>query len=295
MNINLTETKDKLKSYFTGDFYIQEVIDYIDNITNIYEFTDANITVVVYYNKKEKIDFDFIRRVIKRGITIIKDKKIKITLLLSPAKKILETNKVLSPYNANSGFTFISSNEIFIFRKEEFPKVIIHELIHHDKNIHSNNFKSENKQLLLSKFNIRPDCKLILNETIIELWATIIHLSFVSKEYKVDFKKLLQTELTYSLYKSHQLLELQKKQPQQLWFDKCNIYCYIIFKTILFYYHEELMKIYTYPYDDTLITNFLISHSKLKAIKRNPHFQLTPTKRIQRASNSLCFMLFSDL
>lgn len=295
MNFNLIETKNKLKSYFTGDFNIKDVIDYIDNITDIYEFTNTNITVIVYYNKKEKIDFDFIRRVINRGITILKDKIIKIILLLSPAKKILETNKVLSPNNANSGFTFISSNEIFIFRKEEFPKVILHELIHHDKNIQNNNFKQENKQLLLSKFNIRPDCKLILNETIIELWATIIHLSFVSKEYKVDFKQLLQTELAYSLFKCHQLFEIQKKQPNQLWYDKCNIYCYIIFKTILFYYHKELTKIYTYPYDDTKITNFLISHSKLKAIKRNPYFQLTPTKRIQRASNSLCFMLFSDL
>ena len=297
----MEEIKNKLKSYFRDDFYIKEVVDYINDITDIFEYTNKNISVVVYYNKsKDKIDFKFIKRVIKRGVTVNKNKQIKITLLLTDVKKILETDKVLTPNNANSGFTFIDNNEIFIFRKEEFPKVIIHELIHHDLNIQNKTFKPENKQLLLKHFNINSNCKIILNETIIEFWATITHLSFVSKEYKIDYGLLLATELKYSLYKCYQLLKLHIKQPDKIWYDECNIYCYIIFKTILFYYSKELMKIYSFPYDDTKITNFLIQHSHLlvsilKAKKTNPSFQLSRSKVIQRPDNSLCFMLFSDL
>lgn len=294
--MNLIEIKNKLKSNFRDEFKIKEVIDYIDNITDIYEFSDKNISVIIYYNKeKDNIDFDFIRKVIKRGTTIVKTKPIKIILLLTSAKKALEKGKILTPYHVNSGFTFIAKNEIFIFRKEEFPKVIIHELLHHDINIHSDDFKKENKELLIKHFNIDEKCKIILNETIIELWATIEHLKFVSNEYKIDFKKLLKIELKYSLYKCYQLFEIQKARPNKIWYDECNIYCYIIFKTILFYYHDKLLEIYTFPYDDTKITKFLIEHSKLKIIKTNPYFQLTPTVRIQRPSKSLCFMLFSDL
>jgi len=287
------EIKTKLKSYFKGSFYIKEVIDYITKITDVYKYTNNNITVVVYYNKNnDKIDFEFIKRVINRGTTIIKNKEIKITLLLTSAKKILERNKVLTPFNANSGFTFISNNEIFIFRKEEFPKVIIHELLHHDINIHNDNFKNSNKIKLYKHFNINPKCKLILNECIIELWATIAHLSFVSKDYNISFQKLIAIELNYSLFKCYQLLQMQKNN---LWYDECNIYSYIIFKTILFFYHSELLKVYSYPYDDTKITDFLIEHSKLKINKKNPSFQLSPTIIIQRPVNSLCFMFFSDL
>ena len=152
----------EIKNNFKGVFNIKEVIDYIDNITDIYEFTDKNISVIVYYNKhKDDIDFDFIRRVIKRGTTVIRTKPIKLILLLSSAKKILVDDKILTPYHANSGFTFIKRNEIFIFRKEEFPKVIIHELLHHDINIHSDDFKMENKELLMKHFNIHGKCKLI--------------------------------------------------------------------------------------------------------------------------------------
>lgn len=294
--MNLSEIKHNLKSNFKGEFNIKEVIDYIDNITDIYEFTDKNISVIIYYNKqKDNIDFDFIKRVIKRGTTIISNKLIKIILLLTSAKKTLVEDKILTPYYVNSGFTFISRNEIFIFRKEEFPKVIIHELLHHDINIHNDIFKIENKKLLIEHFNIHEKCKIILNETIIELWATIIHLKFISKEYKISFKKLLNIELKYSLYKCYQLFEIQKNHPNKQWYDECNVYCYIIFKTILYYYHGKLLKIYSFPYDDTKITKFLIENSKLKIIKTNPYFQLTPEIRIQRPSNSLCFMLLSDL
>ena len=46
--------------------------------------------------------------------------------------------------NINSGFTYVNRNDIYIFRKEEFPKVILHELIHHDLNIHQDNFNDDN-------------------------------------------------------------------------------------------------------------------------------------------------------
>jgi len=295
-NVAIDEiTKAKIRGYFKYPYDIKEVIDYVDEINQIYEFSYKNFKTIVYYRKdKDKIDFPFIRKVIERATKVINNKNFTIHLLLSPARKVLDKKRTLEPRHANSGFTYVNRNDIFIFRKEEFPKVIIHELIHHDTNIHSDFIKPENKQRLLSHFNINPQTEFILNEAIVELWATIIHLSFVSKDYGISFAKLLKAETLYSLYKARQIFELQKKKPNQQWFDRCNIFAYIIIKTIFFFYFDDFNKIYSFPYDDTKITNFILTHSQIPEIKSNPSFSFKG-KVVQRPPSSLCFMLLSDL
>ena len=287
--------KTAIKSHFKSPYNLPEVISYIDEIDSVYEYEENNIKIIVYYRKtKDNPNFDLIKRVIKRGNTIVKNKKFKILLLLTSAKKEFNKNKnePISIKNTNSGFTYVNRNEIFIFRKEEFPKVIIHELTHHDTNIHSDYIASNNKRKLMSHFNLDSRSNFILNEAIIELWATISHLSFISKEYNINFSELLEKELEYSLYKSYQLLSLRSSNNP--YYDKANIYSYIILKTIFLYHFLEFKKIYTFPYNDTKITNFILTHSQIPEIKSNPSFSFKG-KVIQRPPSSLCFMLLSDL
>ena len=255
--------KEKLKENFRGIYAIKEVIDYIDMIDSNYLYEFNNVKCNVYYSKKQtKINKSKIKRVIKRAQFISnKSKNFIINLILSPAKKLIETDKLLTAKNTNSGFTFANGNEIFIFREEEFPKVILHEIIHHDKSIHNDDFKNENKNKLMNYFGITKDTILILNEAIIEFWATLIQIAFVSCQYKIDYLKLYKLELKYSLLKTYQILKLKETYKDKLWCDKCNIYSYIIFKTIFLFNINKFFKIYTYPYDDTILTNFLITHS----------------------------------
>ena len=50
---------------------------------------------------------------------------------------------------------------------------------------------------------------------------------------------------------------------------------------------NDFQKIYTYPYDDTVLTDFLIKYSSsLKKITKNPCKN--------RNNKSLCFMIHSD-
>lgn len=285
--MNIEDIKNELKSHFTQNFNIPEVISYINEINNIKIIKYKNLTFKIYYNTNDNLDFYLIKKIMKRGVFILKKKVMTIHLIPSPAKKILKDDQIMTSENINSGFTYINKNDIYIFRKEEFPKVILHELIHHDLNIHQNNFSEDNKKKLKKHFNISHKTTLILNETIIELWATIFQLAFVSIDYNLEFKKLYYMEVLYSLYKCHQIFKIQNKNE---WNDKCNIFGYIIFKTILLVYLNEFIKIYMYPmkYDETLLTNFLIKHSKIPDIQENPKFSSRP-------DNSLCFMLFSDL
>ena len=108
----------------------------------------------------------------------------------------------MSYINVNSGFTYLNKNDIYIVRKEEYPKVLLHELLHHNKYIHSS-FKEYNINRLKKHFNIIANNTFDPNETIVEFWATIIHLKHISEDYNLDFYKLYLDELKYSLYKCY--------------------------------------------------------------------------------------------
>lgn len=278
--------------------YNDEFKKYIDTINDKIIYSYNNLIFHILISKDEQnnssIDIIHLKKIMKRAYKITKnfDKKFNIYLLLSPFQKKFndDYNKPLDTYNCNSGFTYKYMNNsiynIFILRKEEYGKVILHELIHHIDKIHSN-FKQKNIKRLKDHFKIKTE-NLDPNESIVEFNATIFTLNQISIEYNVDFYKLFNDELKYSLYKSYLLLELQKKMKDCFWYDKTNIYCYIIFKTIIMYNLLEFMKIYTYPYNDDLITDFLIKYSELPMI-----IKTNPTKI--RKDNSLCFMIYSDL
>ena len=228
--MNIEKIKEDLLKHFEGKFNIPEVISYIKQINSYKILRYKNITLKIYYITDDDLDFQLIKKVIKRGVYLLSKKEIIIHYIPSPAKKLLKEDGIMTSENINSGFTYLNKNDIYIFRKEEFPKVVLHELIHHDVNIHRDEFNEKNKRLLEEHFNISEDTTLILNECIIELWATIYQLAFVCIDYHYNFRKIFKMEVMYSLYKCHQIFKIQKGDK---WKDKCNIYSYIIFKTIL--------------------------------------------------------------
>ena len=108
----------------------------------------------------------------------------------------------------------------------------------------------------------------------------------ISEDYNINYYNLFKEELKYSLFKCHQLKELQEYLGGYWKDNETNIYCYIIFKTIIMYNLDIFMNIYTFPYDDNKITDFLIKYSELPIIKTNNK---------KRKLLSLCFMVNSDL
>jgi hypothetical protein len=275
----------KLKHEIANFFKNKFINSYLDTVNKRKIINYKNINIIVIYKNDEDCDLKHIYMVLKRlyNITQYIEKTFNIILLLSPLSKKIKNN-ILSYINVNSGFTYLNKNDIYIVRKEEYPKVLLHELLHHNKYIHSS-FKEHNINRLKKHFNIIANNTFDPNETIVEFWATIIHLKHISEDYNLDFYKLYLDELKYSLYKCYQLYNLPNNLLNT---SNTNIYCYIIFKTILLYNLVELQKIYTFPYNDDVITDFLISHSQLPlTITKNPSKN--------RPDDSLCFMSYSDL
>jgi len=276
---------NKLKHEIANFFKNKFINSYLDTVNKRKIINYKNINIIVIYKNDGDCDLKHIYMVLKRlyNITQYIEKTFNIILLLSPLSKKIKNN-ILSYINVNSGFTYLNKNDIYIVRKEEYPKVLLHELLHHNKYIHSS-FKEYNINRLKKHFNIIANNTFDPNETIVEFWATIIHLKHISEDYNLDFYKLYLDELKYSLYKCYQLYNLPNNLLNT---SNTNIYCYIIFKTILLYNLVELQKIYTFPYNDDVITDFLISHSQLPlTITKNPSKN--------RPDDSLCFMSYSDL
>lgn len=250
------ETNGRTISY---DF----ILKYFNTPNKMIIFKSKNITLRVIY--KRNIDIDFIKESLKRCEIIIDIYNIKkhfeMYLIYSNMKKTLPKKRILESKHINSAYTYINKDDIFIIRKEEHEKVMIHEILHHVKIIQNDNWTNKNITDLKKHFNISNDCYLIPNEAVIELWAIIYNSIFVSLYKKMSVNKIIKEEIEHSVKNSKTILHLQSTYKDGIWNEKSNLYCYIVFKTILLYNLNKLFKIYTFPYDTNIITKYIINNS----------------------------------
>jgi len=189
-------------------------------------------------------------------------------IIMNPQKRCMPSKKddLIDVKNINGGFTYIHKNDIYIIRKEDYEKVIIHELLHHNILIHKTDWEKENIKRLKEHFNIHNNMLLIPNEAIIEAFACVLNTIFYSIETGSSLQDNLKKDQEHSICLAKKILD---KQQGNKWQEKTHSYCYIVFKTILYVYFNKFLKIYKYN-NDTGITDFLIkySHNIYNRIKR---------------------------
>ena len=195
-------------------------------------------------------------------------------IIMNPLKRCMPSKKeeVIDAVNINGGYTYINKNNIYIIRKEDYEKVIIHELLHHNTLIHNQDWEAQNIKRLKEHFKIDKNMLLIPNEAIIETFACILNTVYHSIETGTSFNENLKRDQEHSVILAKKILD---KQNGELWNEKTHSYCYIVFKTILYVYFNNFLKIYKYK-NDTDMTDFLIKYSqklyrrikKIKQIKK---------------------------
>jgi hypothetical protein len=131
-----------------------------------------------------------------------------IYIYLTNYKKQLPTAKhaPIEPEHANTGYTLAcptTTNEIYIYRREEWFKVFIHETIHSLGMDFANMPESKSIQYMQTIFPVKYDLRFY--EAYTETWATILYLLFVI--YEKHSSKLLK-------YKIQQLEELCIQQQK---------------------------------------------------------------------------------
>jgi hypothetical protein len=130
---NIKIKKDLLLELISSKWVYKNVINEIDNLDVEYliSWNNNKIYLKCTNNKFIKI----VKRLpqLLRMIEFIKNgnkENIVIYLLLSNLEKKIDNNIKIKPKNINSGYTDIVNRYIFIWREEEFEKVLFHELVH---------------------------------------------------------------------------------------------------------------------------------------------------------------------
>lgn len=120
---------------------------------------------------------------------------------LNYKKRIKYENTILGPDEINSGYTIINPppilGEIFIYRKEELNKVLIHELLH---SLHFDyNFYNLNDNNIFKTYNLNDNKHINSSEAIVDKYAIIINCIYNSLNYNYRiFKEMMYYEKEFN-------------------------------------------------------------------------------------------------
>ena len=250
---------------------INEIKDYIlkCNKVIIINSTNSNINFYIYFNNNLKeSDINKLFKLYKR-VNIIYDmhklnKNLNFHITLCPLPRILpKKNEIFEAKHVNGGITNPVLNDIYIFRKDEYIKVVLHELIHHIPIIDNVYFDLKQINNLKKNFNISNNTDILPNEAIVEFWATLYNLIFISIEYSISFSLLIKKEISFSLCQYKKIINIYKNE----WYEKTNVFCYIIFKLILLLNYKKFL-LFNLPYNNDNLINFIINkYDKKKLLK----------------------------
>ncbi len=230
--------------------YHSSYLTKIDNI-NLWITTDNRI-----------VDRDLIYKLIKR-ITVIREllrlkNKNNINVFLWPTsekKKFpISKHKILGVDEINSACTFVHPDKygpIFIWRKEEVKKVLIHELLHSFRcDYHMYDWDHKIKKY----FNVKSHIN--VNESYVETLANIFNCMLTTIENDDNYTKCrinMNNELKYSCGRVSKILKyngikdlkqltINEKKYNNKFKQKTSVFSYYILKTALLNNLEEFLK-----------------------------------------------------
>lgn len=214
-NILFNPCRDRIelhKMMYESIFVSLDVVNHSETEDLDYIIYSNDNTEVHIYNPNSnngiKPDIDIIMIIINfYRLLTKKNIFVKLVVFYGNQKKILPNSKVICSDNVNSGST-IKGEIIQIWRKEEFYKVLIHELVHYfgiDFYIMDDIYKK-----------IQRCCKPVIkingidriNESYTEILAIIIHSTLYSIMNNKDIDEILNYELLFSYLQVSKILSL---------------------------------------------------------------------------------------
>lgn len=229
---NITKVKkfnNLIESKFIPDTIYNEIINYQKK----YSIKIDNMEINLYGNIDFKRQIKFLIHLSAINKFLYENsnyhKNIKISIYFSEYKKFLGEN-IISSININSGLSYFDNDDIrniIIFRKEEWKKVFIHELIHC--------YNFDNFKFHEIKFIEGNDIKY---EALTETIALILHSQLISHLSKINFNEIINNEIYFSIAQSNKLLKYWEiKNYLDFYTKKIKVksspFSYIILKTQL--------------------------------------------------------------
>ena len=266
----------------TGEYYhlmqnkVKQHIDGIERKGRHYSFkiNKRNINVFMISEKNQPFKNNYYKKSIAKIYKWLKlasiystnddcSQNLNIYLYFTDLKKIIpQENDPIDENNANTAFTFSCkyNNEIYIYRKEEWFKVLIHECFH---SLHID-FSSINchdvHAKLLKLFRVNADVSLY--ETYCEVWAELLNIMFICVWSRTNddvekmikkTEKMVNYERMFSIYQSVKILLSQGLSYNDLISDsgitrrmrykeKTPVLSYYILKSIILYNINDFVE-----------------------------------------------------
>ena len=237
ISISKLDKYDDIYKYVKSNFVDREnLLKDMKSLNIIYQIKWNDNMIII--NTENEIDLNNRIKIIVYIIEYLKEKtqnykNVKIYLVLSRLEKLFpKDNKVMGVRNANSGYNDSRNDIIFIWRKEEFEKVLFHELIH--------NFDLDKRNDHVHDI-INTEGPHLYFEAITDFQGIIYHIIYLSIMTQRKIKNLLEYELGFIRNQAMNLNDIWelgewKKSPKIMIEQKTAAFSYYILKYLIFEY-----------------------------------------------------------
>lgn len=256
--------KTEMKSSYTMHVHDKTIVVHFYTFSHHTKSDRKYKTLLQSYVKKIYTWFYIILLYTKTSISACKT--LNLEIFLTPFAKVLPKSNIdiLGPYHVNSGFTYGCEQDstIYIYREEEWFKVLCHETFHNlHLDFHTMNM-GEVQHLLQRIFPIKTE--LLLYESYCEFWATIwntiyfvydditvhsnnSHITFDT--FSSGYFKAIESEKLFSCFQAakvmiHNGLNYQtfisknvSETSKRVYREKSNVFAYYVIKS-MFLYHD---------------------------------------------------------
>lgn len=281
-------------------YSLAAIPDYIDRCDTHITVTigaagarDPDVTINVLLVRSQYLPALLLHKVARRLYTIQRLHNITkhMTFWLLPfeqSRQFPAKGAPVSPESINGGFTYPSDAEVFVYRMEDFPKVMLHELLHHSAVDSGSTWPPEQLHSLREFFNIAPATRLLPNEAVVETWATLYQLWFIAIDSSLPFKLLYAKECEWAQLQTRRLLDHQASfcapcaapggptggtggtgcGARCLWKESSNSFAYIRIKTILLLNYAQFVAI-PVPYNTAFLCKFIVANAGTASTNAN--------------------------
>ena len=254
MNIFSESTREQLMVEMTGsNFKVQEAVSFIRETKWQTSVICESVTIHVLHRARDinaDVPVSQVQRVAWRVACMFRVLGMQGPMVYwfipSLATKVFpEISRCVDKSHVNSAYTYTDGHEVYIYRREEFPKVMLHEALHHSQFDTGSRWEQPLLKRVFQKFSISPETKLRPNEAIVETWAELFHLAFISHEYNLDFKKLYAMELQWSLQQARRIVSRQGGGGGGIgpWKEKTHAYSYYVIRSFFMFDPNAFVRI----------------------------------------------------
>lgn len=176
-------------------------------------------------------------------------------------KELPREHEVIDRVHVNTAFTFAchkGSNSIYIFREEEWFKVLLHESFHSFGLDFALMPEDVVNKAMFSIFPIKLDLR--FSESYAELWAEIINVLFISvinypcNSNRINMNILARSietkmadEIAFSMFQISKILKHNKMGYIELfsknnYMEKTSVFSYYILKGIMIFYYNDFIE-----------------------------------------------------